>query len=132
MNVGDREHLEKLLETHRRRLNVLEEQIAFFGVGYAPPHLLIERQDLQKAISEIQAQLREVLPDQARDLPSSSTRSIDQRTIRDTLEPIPSATNFIGRTSDLAVYRGKLHRNRLIIIKGMSGVGKTTLGAKLA
>jgi len=40
--------------------------------------------------------------------------------------------NFIGREAVLAAYREELGRERLVIIKGLAGVGKTTLGAQLA
>jgi tetratricopeptide (TPR) repeat protein len=48
------------------------------------------------------------------------------------LEPIPSVPHFVGREEVLAAYRKKLQQEHLVIIMGMAGVGKTTLGAKLA
>jgi tetratricopeptide (TPR) repeat protein len=48
------------------------------------------------------------------------------------MEPIPATPYFIGRGKELAAYREELQRERIVIIKGMAGVGKTTLGAKLA
>lgn len=49
------------------------------------------------------------------------------------LELIPIVpSHFVGRKGELAAYRKKLKEERLTIIKGMAGVGKTTLGAKLA
>ena len=48
------------------------------------------------------------------------------------LEPVPADSRLIGRKGQLAAYRRKLRQDRFVIIKGMPGVGKTTLGAKLA
>lgn len=48
------------------------------------------------------------------------------------LEPVPAVPRFVGRAAALAAYREELARTRFVIIKGMAGVGKTTLGAKLA
>jgi ATP/maltotriose-dependent transcriptional regulator MalT len=45
---------------------------------------------------------------------------------------VPPVPNFIGRTSELNTYLEQLRRERYVIITGMAGVGKTTLGAKLA
>ena len=51
------QHLEKLRQNHRRRLNILELQAAKWGELSAPPHLLIEIEDLRTKIAEIEAQL---------------------------------------------------------------------------
>ncbi len=48
------------------------------------------------------------------------------------METVPAAAHVVGRASELAAYRARLERDRLVIITGMAGVGKTTLGAKLA
>ncbi len=47
-------------------------------------------------------------------------------------ETAPAVPNFVGRTAELAAYRARLERDQLVIITGMAGVGKTTLGARLA
>ena len=53
----EREHQQKLLETHQRRLRVLEQQAARFGRAFAPPHIVLEIEDIQQKITELQAQL---------------------------------------------------------------------------
>ncbi len=47
------------------------------------------------------------------------------------LEPVPTVPHFVPRKV-FAAYRERLRRERLVIVKGMAGVGKTALGAKLA
>ena len=48
------------------------------------------------------------------------------------LEPAPVHPRFVGRERELALYRQMLAEERFIIISGLAGVGKTTLGARLA
>jgi serine/threonine protein kinase/tetratricopeptide (TPR) repeat protein len=47
-------------------------------------------------------------------------------------ETVPSVPHFIGRQAELAAYRARLDRDQLVIITGLAGMGKTTLGAQLA
>ncbi len=47
-------------------------------------------------------------------------------------EPIPLATNFSGREGELAWYRNTLAQEKLAIIHGFAGTGKTALAAQLA
>ncbi|PDW00285.1 effector-associated domain 2-containing protein [Candidatus Chloroploca asiatica] len=56
MSSDDRVHLEELLRTYRRRLQVLELQAAQFGI-YAPPHITIEIDDLKVHIQDTEMKL---------------------------------------------------------------------------
>ncbi|HTP10478.1 MAG TPA: protein kinase, partial [Anaerolineae bacterium] len=47
-------------------------------------------------------------------------------------ETIPVVPHFIGRKAELTAYGARLERDRFVVITGMAGMGKTTLGAKLA
>jgi tetratricopeptide (TPR) repeat protein len=47
-------------------------------------------------------------------------------------ETAPAVPHFIGREGELAAYGARLERDRFVIITGMAGMGKTTLGARLA
>jgi serine/threonine protein kinase/ATP/maltotriose-dependent transcriptional regulator MalT len=47
-------------------------------------------------------------------------------------ETVPAVPHFIGREAELAAYRARLERDRLLILTGLAGMGKTLLGAKLA
>lgn len=48
-------HLDELREAHTKRLYILEEQAAKFGIS-APPHVLIEIDDLKRKIEELNLQ----------------------------------------------------------------------------
>ncbi|CAG0936018.1 serine/threonine-protein kinase PknK [Thermoflexales bacterium] len=47
-------------------------------------------------------------------------------------ETVPAVPHFIGREAELAAYEARLDRDRLVILTGLAGMGKTTLGARLA
>jgi ATP/maltotriose-dependent transcriptional regulator MalT/predicted Ser/Thr protein kinase len=63
---------------------------------------------------------------------SLSTINLDERAVELMIETIPAISHFIGREKELANYRARLQRDGFIVITGMAGAGKTTLGAKLA
>jgi tetratricopeptide (TPR) repeat protein len=48
------------------------------------------------------------------------------------LDPIPQVHELIGRQQELERYRQILAERNVVVIEGMAGVGKTTLGAQLA
>jgi len=52
------EHLKKLRKKHQRRLQILESQAATFGIA-APPHILMEIEDIKETIASIDVQLVE-------------------------------------------------------------------------
>ena len=52
-------HLRQLRDIILKRLQVLELQSAQFGI-YAPPHILIEIEDIKEKISQIDSQLKEI------------------------------------------------------------------------
>ncbi len=58
MDDQQRQHLEELRRNCQRRLHVLELQAARFGLS-APPHVLIEIEDIRKGIALIDTQLAE-------------------------------------------------------------------------
>jgi tetratricopeptide (TPR) repeat protein len=47
-------------------------------------------------------------------------------------ETVPAVPHFIGREAELTTYGTRLERDRFVVITGLAGMGKTTLGAKLA
>ena len=47
-------------------------------------------------------------------------------------ETVPTVPHFIGRQAEVAAYQARLERDQLVIITGLAGMGKTTLGAHLA
>lgn len=57
MTDDERQHLQQLLDTYRRRQRVLEQQIATFGPRTAP-EVRIELDDVTAAVAGLQAELR--------------------------------------------------------------------------
>lgn len=57
--MEQRQHLNELRQNHQRRLRILELQAASFGLS-APPHILIEIEDIRDKIKEVDAQLAEL------------------------------------------------------------------------
>ena len=55
MDESQVKHLKKLREMHRKRLQILEVQSANFG-ALAPPHILMEIEDIQSKIETIDNQ----------------------------------------------------------------------------
>lgn len=56
------EHLQKLLDLHRQRLRLLEEQAARYGIS-VDPIITIEIEDIKQTISSLQAQIGGLNPD---------------------------------------------------------------------
>ena len=57
MNADEVEHLRELLKIHKKRLNVLEEQAAKYGIN-CPPEIKIEIEDIQEQIARFEQQLQ--------------------------------------------------------------------------
>jgi hypothetical protein len=113
--MTDRAHIEKLIDTHTRYLQVLEEQQAEFG-QLCPPHLLIGIQDTRAEIARLEAQLGRGAPVEAQ---SNLTR-------------LPY---FFGREDELAQIAAALApdaRGWGMLIDGPGGIGKTALAIHAA
>ena len=50
--TNDRQHTEKIIEIIIRRLWLLEEQRAAYGMN-CPPHIILEIEDLRRQIDEL-------------------------------------------------------------------------------
>jgi|688.fasta_scaffold195696_2 CHAT domain-containing protein len=55
MDTKQRQHLAALRQVYERRLNILQKQVAAFGL-YAPPHILTEIEDVSQKIADIDLQ----------------------------------------------------------------------------
>src|SRR5262245_41336122 len=53
------EDVQKLINNHSRRLQILKEQAAKFGL-YTPPHILTEIEDTEAAIEKLRTELKEI------------------------------------------------------------------------
>lgn len=63
MTTSEKNHLDKLLKIYYRRLQVLETQVAQYGID-APAHIVLEIEDIKEKIQEIeQSQGKETTPE---------------------------------------------------------------------
>jgi hypothetical protein len=53
----DRDHIEKLIETNKRALRILEEQKTIYGLD-PPPRIIISIEDTQAEIARLEFQHR--------------------------------------------------------------------------
>jgi hypothetical protein len=113
--MTDRAHIEKLINTHTRYLQVLEKQQAEFG-QLCPPHLLIGIQDTRAEIARLEAQLGRGAPAEAQ-------------------SNLPRLPYFFGREDELAQIDAALApyaRGWGMLIDGPGGIGKTALAIHAA
>jgi hypothetical protein len=54
------DEIKKLINTHYRRLRILEEQKALYGSSDVPPKILIDIEDTKAEIRELQAELEDL------------------------------------------------------------------------
>lgn len=71
--MSNREHLEKLIHTHRRRLEVLENQQATMGI-HTPAYIVTEIATAREEIEKLQQQLKEEYGVELAPLPDSPAR----------------------------------------------------------
>jgi pseudouridine synthase len=69
------EHLEALLEAHRRRLRVLEEQVAKFG-AHSPAHVQVEIDDAKTRIAQIEEELHNLVQQRTPTQPTVPDQSV--------------------------------------------------------
>jgi hypothetical protein len=93
MDETERTFIEKLIQTHRSHLQVLEQQATTLGI-MAPPHIVTQIAENQQKIAELETRLR----------PPSSRRTDGPR---HNLPP-RDYERFIGRQKELAELR-RLH-----------------------
>lgn len=56
------EHIQAQRETTRRRLRIIEQQIAQFGEKWAPPHLITERAESREKLNKYETVLTSATP----------------------------------------------------------------------
>lgn len=67
MATDEVERIQERCEATRRRLAIIEQQIAQFGERWAPAHLLTERAEAQAAIEKYEAVLGSAIPTEVGD-----------------------------------------------------------------
>jgi ATP/maltotriose-dependent transcriptional regulator MalT len=88
--------------------------------------LYISRRTLYRELSEAIGQLTEVLHHMENEVEDQVLA------VAKWAEAIPRLRNFCGRVQELAGYRDRWDAHHLIVIEGLAGIGKTSLGAELA
>jgi hypothetical protein len=98
MDDEQRHNLEAVLQTHRRRLVLLRQQAAAFGL-YVPAHIQIDIEDAQKEIADLEAEIG------LQDPPASQVNV--QVTMNDTgaAADTPPSKTFISYSWDSAIHR---------------------------
>jgi hypothetical protein len=113
--MTDRAHIEKMRETLKRTLHLLEEQRAELG-QLCPPSIIIAIQDTQAEIVELEAQLGLGAPAEAQ-------------------SNLPRLSYFFGREEELTLIAKSLVPDTHVWgaqIYGQGGIGKTTLAIQAA
>ncbi|NJN97326.1 MAG: hypothetical protein HC875_26215 [Anaerolineales bacterium] len=109
--MTDREHIQKLLQTHERQLQLLKEQQATFGLN-CPTYIIMGIEQEEAEIASLRAQLG-----QAADPKAAQSN-------------LPRQPYFFGREQELAEIAAALapeSRTWGVLIDGPGGIGKTAL-----
>lgn len=112
--MTDREHIQKLLQTHERQLQLLREQQATFGLT-PPTYILMGIEHEEAEIATLRAQLGQ---------------AADPETTQSNL---PRQPYFFGREQELAEIAAALapeSRTWGVLIDGPGGIGKTALAVR--
>lgn len=112
--MTDREHIQKLLQTHERQLQLLQEQQATFGLT-PPTYILLGIEHEEAEIANLRAQLG-----QAADSVTAQSN-------------LPRQPYFFGREQELEEIAAALapeSRTWGVLIDGPGGIGKTTLAVR--
>lgn len=112
--MTDREHIQKLLQTHERQLQLLQEQQATFGLS-CPPYIIMGIEQEEVEIANLRAQLG-----QAADPVTAQSN-------------LPRQPYFFGREEELEEITAALaseSRTWGVLIDGPGGIGKTALAVR--
>jgi len=112
--MTDREHIQKLLQTHERQLQLLREQQATYGLS-CPPYIIMGIEHEEAEIANLRAQLG-----QSADSPATQSN-------------LPRQPYFFGREQELEEIAAALapeSRTWGVLIDGPGGIGKTALAVR--
>src|SRR5262249_20155378 len=111
-------HLEQLAETHRRRLQVFEEQLAVFGSAAAPAHLVIQKEDAERELTQILTELESRRGVRITDrLPYVGLSTFDEI----------NADLFFGRDGLVTNLVDRVSHAPFLTVLGASGSGKSSV-----
>jgi hypothetical protein len=95
-------HIEELRTTYRKRLRILEKQVAHYGLYAAPAHILLDIENTEQAIGKLNPRLKDLEADIARYEAITMTIKIafpgDFTRVRLTAEKKDSICLFIAQT----------------------------------
>jgi tetratricopeptide (TPR) repeat protein len=118
----EREHLQKLIELHRSKLQHYEELEAKYGLD-CPVYVKNAKEEARKGLAEARTKLT-ALEGGASDA-EPSIPAIPQN--------LPPRGEFIGREREMEQVRQALaSRSYLVVIEGIGGIGKTVLALEVA
>ena len=122
MDEDERVHVEKLLQTNRAVLHVLEQQQAALGI-LTPPYVVTQIAEYRQKIAELEGRLRPVTAQQH----ASPRHNLPPRDYE----------QFIGRQQEFADLRRLLQpypksRAYVVTIDGIGGIGKSSLALETA
>jgi hypothetical protein len=125
MNSDEVEHLQELLKIHKRRVNVLEQQAAKYGIN-CPPEIKVEIEDIQQQIARFERQLQgNVISSyiQGRETLRQFTRDMD--TVTQGLSNVVVEEKRTYRLFGLAVWSVVISRTilTLLMLAAVIGVG---------
>jgi predicted ATPase/predicted Ser/Thr protein kinase len=127
-------HLEELAKIHKDNIEVLEEQVAHYGVADAPVNKLAELKAEREALQQLKQQMTAVgVPTQVMNAAGVKPPASLPGPVLPVNLPIPPTT-LIGRQREVVEAQGLLRRPdvRLLTLTGPAGAGKTRLALELA
>ncbi len=117
--MSRQDQIKRLIANHNRRLQVLEEKKALYGLDTAPD-ILIEIEDIKATLAELEAELAQV-EHPAADIPTPGI-----------LHNLPPRSEFVGRENEKTqLHEALLSRSRLVSVDGIGGIGKTALALEV-
>ncbi len=90
------------------------------------PKLYISRRTLYRDLNKAVSRLTDIL----RDMDARLKGQVPP--LAKWVESIPTLRSFVGRAGELADYQRKWIAHHLIVVEGIAGIGKTSLGTELA
>ncbi|HMB21476.1 MAG: NB-ARC domain-containing protein, partial [Chloroflexota bacterium] len=122
MDKEEIDHLEKMIELHKKNLYILEEMLAKYGVDQ-PLHLVNSVTMEREAIARYSKQIKNLTSETENEQKSSALASLPRRPY------------FVGREEEIRTILESLQPNSrtfIIGIEGVGGIGKSALAIEVS